>query len=144
MGVYLPVYPYNEWSLLSWLFWSAQDQISRCASSVHGSTWNNNANMFRCSLLLLLLLPFYFFFFFFSVWCGLVIVVVSSGRWTAPSGVGRWLFHDVYFLENFLLARCISFLFLGEGDPDAVKFHFTQHPRDKQTMVLLPGPIYIL
>ena len=31
--------------------------------------------------------------FFFSVRCRRVICVVTSGRWTAPSGVGRWLFH---------------------------------------------------
>ena len=55
------------------------------------------------------------FFFFFSVWCTLVIFVVSSGRWTAPSDVSRWLFHGVFFLGNFLLARCFLFLFCGEG-----------------------------
>ena len=52
-------------------------------------------------------------FFFFSVRCRLDIFVVPSGRWTTPSGVGRWLFHGVCFLGNFLLARC--FLFCGEG-----------------------------
>ena len=58
---------------------------------------------------------FYFFFFFFSVRCRLVIVVVSSGRWNAPSGVGRWLFHGVCFLGNFLLARWFLFFFCGEA-----------------------------
>ena len=47
--------------------------------------------------------------------CRLVIFVVPSGLWTAPSGVGRWLFHGVCFLGNFLLARCFLFLFCGEG-----------------------------
>ena len=51
--------------------------------------------------------------FSFSVRCRLVIFVVPVGRWTTPSGVGRWLFHGVCFLWNFLLARC--FLFCGEG-----------------------------
>ena len=53
-------------------------------------------------------------FFFFNVRCRLVIFVVPSGRWTEPSGVGRWLFHGVCFLGNFLLARCFVFLFCGE------------------------------
>ena len=51
--------------------------------------------------------------FFFSVRCRLVIFEVPSGRWTAPSGVGRWLFLGVCFLGNFLLGR--YFLFCGEG-----------------------------
>ena len=50
-------------------------------------------------------------FFFFSFRCRLVIFVVPSWRWTAPSGVCWWLFHGVCFLGNFLLARC----FCGEG-----------------------------
>ena len=45
----------------------------------------------------------------------LLLFVVPSGRWTAPSGVGRWMFHGVCFLGNFLLARCFLFLFCGEG-----------------------------
>ena len=54
------------------------------------------------------------YFFFFIVRCRLVICVVPSGRWTAPSGVGRWLFHGVCFLGNFLLARCfLSLLWRG-------------------------------
>ena len=61
----------------------------------------------RLELLLLLLL--------FSVRCRLVIFVVPLGRVTAPSGVGRWLFHGVCFLGNFLLARCFLFPFCGEG-----------------------------
>ena len=48
---------------------------------------------------------------FCSVRCGLVIFVVPSGRWTALSGVGRWLFHGVCLLVNFLLTyKCIPFL----------------------------------
>ena len=54
-------------------------------------------------------------FFFFSIRCRLVIVVVPSRRCPAPSGIGRWLFHGVCFLGNFLLARCFLFLFCGEG-----------------------------
>jgi len=44
--------------------------------------------------------------FFFSVRCRLVIFVVPSGR---------WLFHGVCFLGNFLLARSFLILFCGEG-----------------------------
>ena len=54
-------------------------------------------------------------FFLFSIRCWLVIFVVPSGWWTAPSGVGRWLSHGVCFLGNFLLARCFLFLSCGEG-----------------------------
>ena len=53
--------------------------------------------------------------FSFSVRCRLVIFVVRSGQWTAPSGVGRWLFPGGCFLGNFLLARCFLILFCGEG-----------------------------
>ena len=52
---------------------------------------------------------------FYSVRCILVIFVVPLRRWTAPSGVGRLLFHGVCFLGNFLLDRCFLFVFCGEN-----------------------------
>ena len=52
------------------------------------------------------------FFFFFCVRCRLVIWVVPTGRWTAPSGVGRWLFHGVFSWETFCWPGAFSFSFV--------------------------------
>ena len=77
------------------------------------------------------------FYFFFSVRCGLVIVGVPPGRLTAPSGVGRWLFHEVCFLGNFLLAMWLSFLLCGEGTIAAHGLWFVLPVRKGKGLTLL-------
>ena len=51
-------------------------------------------------------------FLLFSVRYGHVIFRGPSGRWTAPSCVGRWLFYGVCFWGNSPLTRCFPFLFV--------------------------------